>query len=133
MDTKQSMKAGCASLMAAALMMQPFIALAQNPHDHFADQRRSVEIGPRSSGEVGRHTRRVEDSPNLSHDQKLDLLRKKIKYVFVLFQENRSFDFYFGTYPGARGLFTQPASETPGFVQPLVDTDGDAVRSAPRG
>ena len=56
--------------------------------------------------------------------RKLDLLRKKIKYVFVLFQENRSFDFYFGTYPGARGLFSQPASETPGFVQPIVLTTG---------
>jgi phospholipase C len=62
--------------------------------------------------------------PFLSHAQKLELLRRHIKYVFVLFQENRSFDFYFGSYPGALGLYSQPPEETPGFFQPLVDTDG---------
>jgi phospholipase C len=36
---------------------------------------------------------------------KLLLLRARIKYVFIIFQENRSFDHYFGTYPGANGLF----------------------------
>ena len=73
----------------------------------------------------------MEDSPYLTHEQKLDLLRKKIKYVFVLFQENRSFDFYFGTYPGARGLFSQPAAKTPGFVQPIVLTDGSVGTISP--
>ena len=41
----------------------------------------------------------------LSVQDKIALLRQKVKYVFVLFQENRSFDHYFGTYPGANGLF----------------------------
>jgi len=40
----------------------------------------------------------------LSTAQKIALLKQKVKYVFVLFQENRSFDHYFGTYPGAIGL-----------------------------
>lgn len=62
--------------------------------------------------------------PSLSQQQKLLLLRKKIRYVFVLFQENRSFDFYFGTYPGADGLYSQPAEQTPGFHQPIVNVDG---------
>src|ERR1035441_7358310 len=92
---------------------------------------KDVEIAPRSSAEVARYTRSVENEPPLSEAAQLELLKKKIKYVFVLFQENRSFDFYFGTYPGARGLFSQPASETPGFVQPLVDTDGDVVSISP--
>lgn len=60
----------------------------------------------------------------LTHEQKLALLRQKVKYVFVLFQENRSFDFYFGTYPGADGLYTKPPAQTPGFRQPLVNVDG---------
>lgn len=34
----------------------------------------------------------------------LDLARKKIQHVVVIMQENRSFDNYFGTYPGADGL-----------------------------
>jgi phospholipase C len=42
----------------------------------------------------------------LDSKAKLALLRSKIKYVFILFQENRSFDHYFGTYPGANGLFS---------------------------
>ena len=110
MHTKEWVKASCTLLMVAAFMLQPFVALAQDSkNDEVVDQRHLVEIGPKSSDEVARYTRRVEDSPYLSHAQKLDLLRKRIKYVFVLFQENRSFDFYFGTYPGARGLFSQPA------------------------
>jgi phospholipase C len=32
------------------------------------------------------------------------LLRSKIKHVIVIMQENRSFDTYFGTYPGADGI-----------------------------
>jgi phospholipase C len=125
MHRKEWVKASSAFLMVAALMVQPFTALAQNVNDdEDADQRHLVAIAPRSSDDVARYTRRVEDSPYLSHDQKLDLLRRKIKYVFVLFQENRSFDFYFGTYPGARGLFSQPKSETAGFVQPIVLTTG---------
>jgi phospholipase C len=69
--------------------------------------------------------------PVLSNEMKLRLLREHIKYVFILFQENRSFDFYFGTYPGADGLYSRPASETPGFVQPLVDVDGTVGTISP--
>jgi phospholipase C len=54
----------------------------------------------------------------------LALLRQKVKYVFILYQENRSFDSYFGTYPGADGLFSQPGSQTAGFGQPIINTDG---------
>jgi len=38
--------------------------------------------------------------------QKLAALQSKVKYVFVIFQENRSYDHYFGTFPGANGLFS---------------------------
>jgi len=113
-------------------MMLPATVKAQDrKNDDVADQKKVVEIAPRSSDEVARHTFRVEDAPYLSHDQKLELLRKRIKYVFVLFQENRSFDFYFGTYPGARGLFSQSAEETPGFVQPIVLTNGTVGSISP--
>lgn len=64
------------------------------------------------------------NEPALSHRQVVALLRKHIRYVFVLYQENRSFDSYFGTFPGANGLFSQPASKTPGFYQPLMNIDG---------
>jgi len=132
MHIKEWAKAGCAYLAVAALLLQPATLMAQNQkNDEVADQNRVVEIAPRSSDEVAQYTHRVEDFPYLSHAQKLELLRKHIKYVFVLFQENRSFDFYFGTYPGARGLFSQPASETPGFYQPIVNTAGGVETISP--
>jgi hypothetical protein len=34
----------------------------------------------------------------------LDNAREKIQHVVVIMQENRSFDHYFGTYPGAEGI-----------------------------
>ena len=126
MGAREWAKTGCASLMAVALAMQPIMVAAEDKSPE-----RDVEIGPRSSDAVAHYTQSVNKEPHLSEAVKLELLRKHIKYVFVLFQENRSFDFYFGTYPGARGLFSQSASETPGFVQPLVDTNGEVVSVSP--
>jgi phospholipase C len=59
--------------------------------------------------------------------RKLALLRQKIKYVFVIFHENESFDHYFGTFPGANGLFSAPkgftaAINTPSYKQLYLDT-----------
>ena len=104
MYSSEWMKTTCASLMMAALILQPVATLAQDrPADGNGSENNLVEIAPKSGNVVALHTLRVEHSPYLTHDQKLDLLRKHIKYVFVLFQENRSFDFYFGVYPGAKG------------------------------
>ena len=62
-----------------------------------------------------------------SLQQAISLLREKVKYVFVIFHENESFDHFFGTYPGAIGLFEAPegftaANKTPSFVQSYLDT-----------
>ncbi|HET7102106.1 MAG TPA: alkaline phosphatase family protein, partial [Terriglobia bacterium] len=59
------------------------------------------------------------------------LIRRKIKYVFVLYQENRSFDSYFGTFPGADGPFNNWPQHPAGFNQPLIDTDGATGRIQP--
>jgi phospholipase C len=42
-----------------------------------------------------------DQEPNLPPAALAELLQKKVRYVFVLYQENRSFDSYFGTFPGA--------------------------------
>jgi phospholipase C len=72
----------------------------------------------------------------LSERAKLGLLRAHVKYVFIIFQENRSFDHYFGTYPGANGLFStypgapagdpeaQPANTQASFRSKYQKTDG---------
>ena len=65
-----------------------------------------THIAPPSSAAVQRFTIPAAREPVLARDAKLKLLREKVKYVFVLFQENRSFDFYFSTYPGADGLYS---------------------------
>ena len=62
--------------------------------------------------------------PHLSAAQMAALIRHHIKYVFVLYQENRSFDSYFGTFPGADGLYSQPAAQTPGFTQKIIGVSG---------
>jgi phospholipase C len=90
-----------------------------------------ARIAPPSSPEVTRATIPAGHEPALSRVRKLQLLREQVKYVFVLFQENRSFDSFFGTYPGADGLYSQPPSRTPGFTQPLVNTDGSVTTISP--
>jgi len=126
------LKKACAVLAISALL-QPIYGVAQpvKPMLPSEDQSKLVVPVPKSSDEVARYAYKVEDAPSLTHDEKLALIKKKIKYVFVLFQENRSFDFYFGTYPGANGLFSQSASATPGFTQPIVNLDGSVSTISP--
>jgi phospholipase C len=62
--------------------------------------------------------------PSLSEAALWRLLRQRVKHVFVIYQENRSFDSYFGSFPGADGLFSRKPEATPGFVETLIDTDG---------
>ncbi|HEV2302632.1 MAG TPA: alkaline phosphatase family protein [Stellaceae bacterium] len=62
--------------------------------------------------------------PRLPREALWRLIRRHIRYVFVIYQENRSFDSYFGTFPGADGLYSRPAEKTPGFSQVLLGRNG---------
>jgi phospholipase C len=67
---------------------------------------------------------------------KIELLRQKVKYVFVIFHENESFDHYFGTFPGANGLYdapngATPANQTPSFTQRYLDTSLHVMTTTP--
>jgi phospholipase C len=104
-------------------LLQPTMVMAQTAP--------AVTIAPKSSDFVLGYASNLEKEPKLSTAEKIALLRQKVKHVFVLFQENRSFDFYFGTYPGANGLFSQPASQTAGFTQKIVNTDGSVGTISP--
>ncbi|MBE7211980.1 MAG: hypothetical protein INR65_13250, partial [Gluconacetobacter diazotrophicus] len=126
--------------MALALTMQPLGAFARQLDGNALSvggvrgagvASDLVTIAPRSSAAVAKYATDLAKEPYLSQAEKIALLRKKVKYVFVLFQENRSFDFYFGTYPGANGLFSKPASQTPGFTQKIVNTDGSVGTISP--
>ena len=88
-----------------------------------------VTIAPKSSEAVSAQVIDAAKEPVISAEEKLELIRRHIKYVFVLFQENRSFDFYFGSYPGADGLYAgsngpYAAGQVAGFTQTIVNTDG---------
>jgi phospholipase C len=91
----------------------------------------TVEIAPHSNNVTQQWTLNLAKEPVLTHAQKLSLIRQHIKYVFVLFQENRAFDAYFGTYPGVDGLFSRSAQETAGFRQPIVNVDGTVGTISP--
>jgi phospholipase C len=84
----------------------------------------AMAFGADWSGSYGGGSQR---GSNGSLEQTIELLRSKVKYVFVIFHENESFDHYFGTYPGANGLFEAPggfipANRTPSFTQRYLDT-----------
>jgi len=88
-----------------------------------------VTIAPKSTAVVSARVIDAANEPAISAQEKLQLIRRRIKYVFVLFQENRSFDFYFGSYPGADGLYAGPSGpyasgQVAGFTQAIVNTDG---------
>ncbi len=83
-----------------------------------------VETGPSPAADLKLYVTDLAHEPKLTRAAKIKLLREKVRYVFVLFQENRSFDSYFATFPGANGLFSQPPEKTPGFTQPIMNTDG---------
>ena len=80
---------------------------------------------------VRKYRRASTEHPSLTPAQIAGLLRQKIKYVFVLYQENRSFDFYFGTFPGAEGIFSHNPMGTPGFYQTIINTDGTTTTIHP--
>ncbi len=118
---KQWLKTTCA-LVTSLGMLQPSMLMAADTE--------GLHIGPKSSDLVAHYVVPTSSEPSLTHAAKLALLQKDIKYVFVLFQENRSFDFYFGTFPGANGYFSG-AGVKAGLTQPLINTDGTVGTISP--
>ena len=126
MTRKQLWKSSCACLALAGMMCNT-VAMAAEPALTLAT----------STGTLGEQFANLANNETkLTEAQKLALIRQNIKYVFVIFQENRSFDSYFGTYPGANGListfpgadpsdpYAQPANQTASYVQNIRNVDG---------
>jgi len=66
----------------------------------------------------------------------VSLLREKVKFVFVIFNENHSFDNEYGTFPGVNGIYSdgkhpRSAANTPGFTQTYKDVNGNTVTVQP--
>jgi phospholipase C len=112
---RRSLLLTCSALFSIALIAQPA----------FADSMLDTTTAPQVKGDLATFAT-TPDASKMSQKQVIDLIRKKVKYVFVIYQENRSFDSYFGTFPGADGIYSQPAADTPGFTQAITDTNGAA-------
>src|SRR6516165_3225621 len=54
-------------------------------------------VGGLGSGSAG-------SAQAVAHPYRIDPAIHKIRHIVVIMQENRSFDSYFGTYPGADGI-----------------------------
>jgi len=116
-----------AGLLKRATALLGTLLLLSNPMASFAREDLSREEARPSDG-ISHH--------DLSLREKVELLRRRVKYVFVIFHENESFDHFFGTYPGADGLFSAPrgatpANATPNFVQRYLDTSLQPVTISP--
>jgi phospholipase C len=113
----------CSALCALSITSQPMLAAATPVSTEIVRQ-------PDAQGIV---KSMMSNQPhlNLSDAQMIQLVKKKIKYVFVIYQENRSFDSYFGTFPGADGIYSKSPSKTPGFYQELITPTGQQTTIAP--
>jgi phospholipase C len=105
---KRSLLKACTAWVAAASLVHPVML-----------GRAMAQPAPASAA--------APSTQSLTTAQKIALLRQHVKYVFVIFHENESFDHHFGTFPGATGLFSAPAgttaaNQTASFTQTYLDT-----------
>ena len=107
------------SLLQAAAQSMPLITAQPNP---------GADVGPYFVDPA--------NDPVLPDAAMAELLRQKVKYVFVIFNENESFDHEYGTFPGVNGLYSdgqkpRSAADTPGFTQTYTDVNGTEVTVQP--
>jgi phospholipase C len=132
----------CSALIAAASLIQstaivPAAAVQTGPgsSDRWT-QSRIVTAQPNLNETVRRYAINPAEDPPLTNAQMTELVRDKIKYVFVIFNENESFDHEYGTFPGVNGLYSdgqnpRSAADTAGFYQTYTDVNGNSVTVQP--
>ena len=115
----------CTALVAVAALIQPTLSGAA-----LANSTPSVTAQPNLNATVSQYALDPTSAdPVLSNDEMIALVRQKVKYVFVFFNENESFDHEYGTFPGVNGLYAdangpRSAANTPGFTQTVTDVNG---------
>ncbi|MGC9195992.1 MAG: alkaline phosphatase family protein [Syntrophobacteraceae bacterium] len=113
-------KAIPALAVAASLLQLPLVPAAS------AQQTQTVTAQPNVSSMELPYFIDPTTEPAIPQSEIISLLRQKIKYVFVIFNENESFDHEYGTFPGANGIYSdgqnpRSAANTPGFYQTYTD------------
>jgi phospholipase C len=125
---------GATALIAVASLVQPLVAPVA-----LAETSPIVTVQPGEPPEVGPYIAKA-NSPLFTQSgwtaAEITALRNDIKYVFVIFNENRSFDHEYGTFPGANGIYSdngvkRSAANTPGFTQTYTDLNGKTQTVTP--
>ncbi len=113
-------------------------ATGKHSLSHHARQKKSppVTAQPGVKSDLARYFNDPARDPKLPPKKLARLLQQKIKYVFVVFNENHSFDNEYGTFPGVNGLYSngrkpRSAENTPGFTQTYTDSNGLTVTVQP--
>ncbi len=112
---------GATALAAAASLLHSASAASDSPPPVTSQPDPTADVAPYFVSDSDPRW----SSPDWSRED-IEALRSKIKYVFVIFNENRSFDHEYGTFPGANGLYSdgkapRPPADTPGFAQTYLD------------
>jgi phospholipase C len=125
---KRNLKSATA-LVAAASLLQPALlvgAAAQNASLVTAQPNPPQAVVPYYN-----------PNPNtVPYENIIPLLQQQVKYVFVIFNENHSFDNEYGTFPGVNGIYSdginpRSPANTPGFTQTYQDVNGNTVTVQP--
>ena len=126
---------GATALAAVLGLLQPALsgaAAAQTPALVTPQPGAGPDVAPYVSGDDD-HRWRDHDRDN---DELVRQLRERVKYVFVIFNENHSFDNEYGTFPGVNGVYSdgekpRSAANTAGFTQTYTDINGHPVSVQP--
>jgi phospholipase C len=126
---KITIKFRVAAALAASLLQVSSVATAA-----FAGA--TVTSQPSANSDIKPYLIDPSTEPTLPSSTITSLLRNKIKYVFVIFNENHSFDNEYGTFPGVNGLYSdgqnpRSAANTPGFNQTYTNASGLTVTVQP--
>ncbi|MEH2179754.1 phospholipase C [Nostoc sp.] len=121
------------------LLLPSFIVpvIAEDSSSQEVSQPKStVTTQPNATPDVARYLNDPGKEPQLPPKLLTRLLQERIKYVFVIFNENHSFDNEYGTLPGVNGVYSdgqkpRDPKNTPGFTQTYTDTDGATVTVQP--
>jgi phospholipase C len=80
---------------ASALIGSLLVMVGIQTHTHGATPQQGAEAPP------AQHIPVIQPTPS---ESQLDAFRSKIQHIVFVIKENRSFDMYFGTFPGADGV-----------------------------
>ena len=117
-----------APLVAASLLQPSFLpaALAGTAYGDHKTKIPAVTAQPDVGPELAHYFNDPLKEQAPSQKEIVRLLRQKIKYVFIIFNENHSFDNEFGTFPGVNGLYSDSVHSRPPGRRPDYQTYTDA-------